>query len=145
MKGAERIIEDKDFHLTVGAVDRDNPKVFYIEGRTFVIPTYKDTTYNEVMSDLRRAFKAGLDNHICRYGGVDRNCITDFSTTSSGMAMGKKSSVSFHITLRQKGDVLSDMDSLADRVRQIAVSIADDLRQVITSNQFLMRKNRRSR
>ena len=94
LKNAEKI------RVKIGTTNRNEPKVIYIHGRSWVSPKYEDN-YAKIVDEISKSFKHRLRTMIMEDYLFDKKHILDFNLSTATMAVGKKSFLSFDIFLKQ--------------------------------------------
>jgi hypothetical protein len=141
---SEKTIKNPNFSLKIGTIDRLNPKAIYLEGKTFVCPQYDDEDYSRIMNGIRSGFKRDISNAL----SFDKTpfssvFILDFDIASSRMKKGKKSFLSFQITMRQKDfDNLLSLKEIKEKSEDMFTSLLCQLEDRIVSNSFAVSKTK---
>jgi phage antirepressor YoqD-like protein len=126
----EKKLNSDYFRVKAGTMNKSNPQVLYIEGRTFISPQEEDDYYS-YMNHFRKNMNNNITENIRKFNCFDSRYILDFQVANSGIKVGKRSFLSFQLFLRQKQDnikSLKDMKcTLQDFMDNVLFSLKKDI------------------
>lgn len=145
---AKRIISEKKinsnkFNLKIGTTNRTNPLVVYIEGRTFISPLLDKEDYNSDIFDLKHALKSCISKELCQTALFENKYIIDFQVASSGIAVNKKSFLSFQFFLKQNKNSILMLKELKDSSENMINAIVNSLEENILKHDFIISKTKK--
>ena len=105
------------FNLFYGTVSQDNPKVIYVNGKSWMItPEIEDP--KELSDTLTACVRDGLKKVLNTIPTLEKRFILDFELRPDSFVTGKKKCFSFETFLVQNGGIhpISDMFNIAETV-----------------------------
>lgn len=129
----------KNFKITVGTVDRNNPNTFYLDVRTVITPLEKKVSYDNDVSMLKRGFYDVAQSIIkemnasCK-DSFDKNCIVDMDIAKDRMIPKKKSHLSCQMYFKQKGNI--SFNSIVETMTENLMFIIDEFTSNINEHSF---------
>lgn len=140
---SEKKIEHDKIKIKLGTIDKKNPKVVYIEGRTFVTPdSEKDNTPKDI-TDMKHNFKLAINEFLYKNQSFDSKYILDFQVAAGGIHLGKKSFMSFQIILTQKDGTLDSISELRDKTMDGILTMVDSLSKDADDRGYILSKVKR--
>lgn len=139
----EKKIENENFRLKIGTTNKINPLVVYIEGRTFICPSFEKDDYSKEISEIKRSLSQSISRNIRLSSRFDDKYIMDFQVASSGVAKGKKSFLSFQFLLRQNKDEVLNLKELKEQEIDTINNIVDALKESILTHNFSLSKTKK--
>jgi hypothetical protein len=139
----EKKIENENFRLKIGTTNKINPLVVYIEGRTFICPSFEKDDYSKEISEIKRSLSQSISRNIRSSSRFDDKYIMDFQVASSGVAKGKKSFLSFQFLLRQNKDEVLNLKELKEQEIDTINNIVDALKESILTHNFSLSKTKK--
>lgn len=140
---SEKKIENDYFKLKVGTINKNNPKVVYVEGQSFIKPVLEHESYNDVMYLIRTSFKKNVSQHLRNNDIFDNKYILDFQIASNRMELNKKSFLSFQIMFRQKNEKLIPLKEIAKNEKDVFESVANNLAYSLEQYDFEISKTKK--
>lgn len=142
---SEKKIENEDFKLKIGTTNKVNPLVIYIEGKAFISPVDDKTKeeYAKDIAEIKHALKRSISTNLYYSDNFDNKYIVDFQVASSGIAVNKKSFLSFQFLLRQKRDNVMKLSDVKNASEEMINNIAMALHDSIISHRFLLSKTKK--
>lgn len=134
------LIENPQFKLKVGTVNKKNPQSIYIEGDTYISPLVDKKIYDDDIVKMEKSFKDMARGFSETLGIFDKHIISIFDIAQTRIGFGKKSKLGFQIYYKQIGkepfDKISNLigDNLSTMINQFA--------NEITSCNFAIFKNK---
>ena len=61
---SEKTINHELFKIKIGTTNKINPKVIYVEGRTFIQPLNEKNNYTTELTGIKRSFNKIIQNFI---------------------------------------------------------------------------------
>lgn len=139
---AEKKIDNDNFKVKIGTVNRLDPRAIYIEGRGFITPTEDKDDYTPDISIMKHSLKKSLVTELNRSTVFDNKFIIDFDIASNCMKYNKSSFLSFQITLKQKGDTPLEIKKVKETSSGMVTSIVDQLSNTIKRNNYIINKSK---
>lgn len=139
----EKKIENENFRLKIGTTNKINPLVVYIEGRTFICPSFEKDDYSKEISEIKRSLSQSISRNIKSSSRFDDKYIMDFQVASSGVAKGKKSFLSFQFLLRQNKDEVLNLKELKEQEIDTINNIVGALQESILTHNFSLSKTKK--
>lgn len=120
--------------VSIGCVDRLNPVVVYISGKTWVKSNEGDFTdaiqhlvYRKVYNAVKRVVSCHSDTFNNRY-------IFDFDLNLCGQKPGGSKFVTFDLYLTQGGNIVRNLRDLKDVMGDIAFEVCNEMSYAFESN-----------
>lgn len=136
----EKKIEHDTFRLKIGSTNKIEPKVIYIEGRTFITPTEEKDSYGSDISSIKHLMSTSIRKNLCSSPMFDEKFIFVFDIAESGMSINKKSFLSFQFLIKQKGDDILLLKDVKEKAEPYIQSVMDDLSNGLTKYKFTASK-----
>lgn len=142
---SEKKLECDGFKLKVGTTNKTNPIVIYVEGRGFISPSEEKEKedYSKDISEIKHVFKTSISDKLHENKHFDNKFIVDFQIASSGIAVKKKSFLSFQYLLRQNEENVKKLIDIKNTYSNMFISIADELRDVIVEKGYVLSKTKK--
>lgn len=141
---SEKTIEHNLFKLKIGTTNKIEPKVIYIEGRTFIQPLTEKDCYNIEITSIKRKFNKIIQGFINGNNLFSQKYILDFQVAQSGISTLKRSFLSFQFLLRQKDDnKILKLKEIKQKSETDIQNILNDLTTCIKEYDFSVSKTKR--
>lgn len=140
---SEKKIENDSFKLKIGTTNKINPMVIYVEGKAFISPEDDKEDYTKDIAEIKHVFKQSISDGLCTTDVFDNKYIIDFQVASSGIAVNKKSFLSFQFLVRQKRDNIMKLTDVKARTEGMILSIVDSLKNAILEHNFSLTKTKK--
>lgn len=142
----ERLNKEYDININnyvrmkYGSINRLNPIVVYINGKSWVSPTF-DGDYEELITKIFNSFKKELKSQVNSSPYFDNKIVCDFDLKTSSLKENKKNFLSFEFYIKQKTNIiqLKDMKLLIKNTFKGAI---DKLVDNLINNSFIMTKDK---
>lgn len=142
----ERLNKEYDININnyvrmkYGSINRLNPIVVYINGKSWISPTF-DGDYEELITKIFNSFKKELKSQVNSSPYFDNKIVCDFDLKTSSLKENKKNFLSFEFYIKQKTNViqLKDMKLLIKNTFKGAI---DKLVDNLINNSFIMTKDK---
>lgn len=142
----ERLNKEYDINLNknvrtkYGSINRLNPVVIYINGKSWISPTF-DGNYEELVKKIFNSFRKELKMQVNSSPYFENKIICDFDLKISSLKENKKNFLSFEFYIKQKVNViqLKDMKILIKSTFKTAI---DNLVNNLINNSFIMTKDK---
>ena len=142
----ERLNKEYDININnyvrmkYGSINRLNPIVVYINGKSWISPTF-DGDYEELIRKIFNSFKKELKSQVNSSPYFDNKIVCDFDLKTSSLKENKKNFLSFEFYIKQKTNViqLKDMKLLIKNTFKGAI---DKLVDNLINNSFIMTKDK---
>ena len=138
----EKTINHDFFRLKFGTVNRINPPVVYLDGRTFISPIEDMESYNYIIQKIRKSFSTTIGYEVAGNELFDSRYILDFQVANSGVRVGKKSFLSFQLMLKQKGNNVKTFKEIKKLSEKQLITVVDKMVKDI-SNDFIISKTKK--
>lgn len=123
--------------LKYGTMNRENPKVIYINGKTWLMPLYEGD-YENVVNQAISIYKKELKKRLLETDKFERNMLCEFDIRPEAMKVNKKKFLSFDIFIKQKNCL--EMKKLKDELSECVGNASDIFADSLTQNDFLLSK-----
>ena len=137
---SEKKIENDSFKLKIGTTNKINPMVIYVEGKAFISPEDDKEDYAKDIAEIKHVFKQSISDGLCTTDVFDNKYIIDFQAASSGIAINKKSFLSFQFLVRQKRDNVMKLTDVKAKTERMILNIVDSLKNAILEHNFSLTK-----
>ena len=141
---SEKTINHELFKIKIGTTNKINPKVIYIEGRTFIQPLNDKSSYNVELTGIKRGFNKIIQNFIGSDDLFSKKYILDFQVAQIGISVTKRSFLSFQFLLKQKNeDKVLKLKDIKQKTESNIQDILNSLTQCIKEYDFNVTKTKR--
>lgn len=141
---SEKTINHELFKIKIGTTNKINPKVIYIEGRTFIQPLNDKSSYSSELTGIKREFNKIIQNFIDSNELFSKKYILDFQVTQSGISITKRSFLSFQFLLKQKNeDKILKLKDVKQKTESNIQGILNLLTKCIKEYDFNVTKTKR--
>ena len=140
---SEKKIDNENFKLKIGTTNKINPMVIYVEGKAFISPLDDKDDYSRDISEMKHALKHSISANLYGSENFDNKYIVDFQVAASGVAVNKKSFLSFQFLLRQKRDNIMKLSDVKNLSEGMINNVADALRDSIIEHNFVLSKTKK--
>lgn len=141
---SEKKIDCEDFKIKIGTTNKINPLVVYVEGRAFISPSEAKDDYARDISEIKYVFKQSIREHLHENKQMfDSKFIVDFQVATNGIAVGKKSFLSFQFLMRQNAGNVKRLIDVKQDSSQMILDIVEDLKNVIIRRDFVISKTKK--
>ena len=140
---SEKKIENDSFKLKIGTTNKINPMVIYVEGKAFICPSEDKDDYTKDIAEIKHEFKRSISDGLCTTDVFDNKYIIDFQVASSGIAVNKKSFLSFQFLLRQKRDNVMKLTDVKAKTEDMILEIVKALKDAIVEHNFSLTKTKK--
>lgn len=123
--------------LKYGTMNRETPKVIYINGKTWLMPLYEGD-YEKVVNQAISIYKKDLKKRLLETDKFERNMLCEFDIRPEAMKVNKKKFLSFDIFIKQKHCL--EMKKLKDELSECVGNASDIFADSLTQNDFLLSK-----
>lgn len=123
--------------LKYGTMNRENPKVVYINGRTWITPMYEGN-YNDAMSYILNKYKKEFKSRLLATGKFERGMIFEFDINPCAMKYGHKKFLSFDIFAKQVDCV--NLKDLNNELSECIGNVSDNFVECLENNDFSVSK-----
>ena len=140
---SEKKIDAENFKLKIGTINKTNPVVVYIEGRTFICPQEEKEDYSRDISEIKHNFSRAISKYVGESEQFDKKFIVDFQVATKGISLNKKSFLSFQFLLRQNKDNVLKLKELKPTAEKMILDIVDTLEENIVKHNFAISKTKK--
>lgn len=139
----EKNLPHSDFRLKLGTINKNNPEVIYIEGKTFISPLNDEMNFKNVLQSVRRNFNFTISETLKSCDIFENKFILDFQVANSGIRMSKKSFLSFQILFRQDRNNILPMKVLKNKSLNFIMKLMGELKYSLLKNNFSISKTKK--
>lgn len=128
-----KINSGNSFKLKFGSTDKNNPKVVYINGSTWMIPPKVDDI-KAVIPSIERNVRNFVKYEINNNSLLDKSFIFDFDLKQDSTIPGRRKFVSFELYVRQRD--MSSLGEISENISSMASKISGKIEQELLENEF---------
>lgn len=141
---SEKTINHNLFKIKMGTTNKINPKVIYVEGRTFIQPLSEKNSYTTELSMIKRGFNKIIQDFINTNDLFSKKYILDFQVAQSGISVSKRSFLSFQFLLKQKNeDKILKLKEVKEKTEDGIQDVLNNLTSCIKEYDFNVTKTKR--
>lgn len=141
---SEKTINHNLFKIKMGTTNKINPKVIYVEGRTFIQPLIEKNSYTTELSMIKRGFNKIIQDFINTNDLFSKKYILDFQVAQSGILVSKRSFLSFQFLLKQKNeDKILKLKEVKEKTEDSIQDVLNNLTSCIKECDFNVTKTKR--
>jgi len=137
----------KEFKLNIsdsisvkyGSVDKNNPKVIYIEGKCWISPLFEGD-YTAHIDNIKAQFRKGVSKLLISNEVYSSKFILDFDVNTENMKIDEKKFLSFNIFLRQKSN--SSYALKDTKLYERFPTMVNMLYNLLNENEFMVTKRK---
>jgi hypothetical protein len=139
--GTERKVENNNFKIKVGTLNKYNSSTLYIESGVFVSPIENKNDYLEDTEFLEKSVNINIKNFIKQNSLYDKNYICAFELPVERMQVGKNSYLSIQCHLKQSGDLT--IDEFLDKTVNLTEKLFKEIEKSVLCSGFIVNKTRK--
>lgn len=139
----EKKIEHDNFKIKIGTTNKLEPKVVYVEGRTFLSPLEEYDDYSTDMNHIKQNLKTAISKYLHGCPIFDGKFILDFQVAASGIKPGKRSFLSFQIILKQKENMIPSLLEVKRQSEKTILDIINAVQDDILKTGYTVSKTKR--
>lgn len=141
---SEKTINHNLFKIKIGTTNKINPKVIYVEGRTFIQPLNEKNSYTTELTGIKKGFNKIIQNFIESNDLFSKKYILDFQVAQSGISTLKRSFLSFQFLLKQKNEEnVLKLKDIKQKSECDIQNVLNDLTRCIEDYDFEVTKTKR--
>ena len=129
-----KIKENAPFSIKIGTVNKENPSTFFVNGHSWLIPTFEEN-FTEAVNKVNRQFKKYIVNFLNNSQNLENKYILNFESTSNYMKKGKKTFVNFEVYFIQKNANKSIFE-LKDELNDSLIILGENLEKEFIKSSF---------
>ncbi len=129
-----KIKENAPFSIKIGTVNKENPSTFFVNGHSWLIPTFEEN-FTEAVNKVNRQFKKYIVNFLNNSQNLENKYILNFESTSNYMKKGKKTFVNFEVYFIQKNANKSIFE-LKDELNDSLMILGENLEKEFIKSSF---------
>jgi hypothetical protein len=137
----------KEFKLNIsnnisvkyGSVDKNNPKVIYIEGKCWVSPLFEGN-YTAHIDNIKAQFRKCVSKLLISNEVYSSKFILDFDVNTENMKIDEKKFLSFNIFLRQESNSLYALKD--SKLYEHFPTMVNMLYNLLNENEFRVTKRK---
>lgn len=132
----------KSIALKYGTVNREDPRVVYINGRCWITPT-SEMEYGSVLSSIEANMRKDIKRHFIDKVNFDDRFIFDFSVNTDNLSPSVKKFLTFDLYVRQNNGRKKPLKELKGIVEGKMSVIANNLSMDLKENDFSVSQKKR--
>lgn len=136
--GIERKVENDDFKIKIGTLNKEKPTNIYIESGTFITPFENKEGYKEDTDFMEKSINDNIKNFIKNTPLFEKNYICAVEIPYERMKVGKKSYLSLQCHLKQTENM--GANELLDRATELTPKLFKEIKKSITYSGFTINK-----
>lgn len=140
----EKNIPNDYFRLKLGTINKNNPEVVYIEGKTFISPLNDDACNKNRVLSFRKALSLMLSERLGNHKLFENRYILDFQVANSGIQVNKKSFLSFQILLKQRRNNIMPMKKLKNESNDFITTLMYDFKNYLIKSDYAISRNKKA-
>ena len=115
----------------MGTINKDNPQVIYICGRTWLMPSDEDNFPGD-MSRIKHRFSRTLSSILSSSDFFHTKTVLDFGVNTENLMLKKKKFLSFEFFVKQKGRLpLKEIrDAVRTTFRPLILELNENLQEL---------------
>lgn len=120
-----------NFRITLGTINRENPKVIYVTGKAWAIPPeLEDAEY--AVDSIRKALRNSVRNEVSMDFNIDKRYIIDFGLKADSIIPNRRKFISFELLFRQNEvkDIRDLTESFQDKMDRITGSLSETMNEL---------------
>ena len=121
------------FRIKYGSMDKDNPKVVYINGDTWMIPPKIEGIKSSIPS-IERNVRNFVKYQVNTNDMLDKSFIFDFDLKPDSIVPGRKKFISFELYVRQRET--KKLTEISDAIKEMASKITGKIEEELLDNDF---------
>ena len=129
-----KIESGNSFKLKYGSTDKDDPKVVYINGNTWMVPPKIDEV-KTVIPSIERNVRNFVKFEINKTQSLDKSFIFDFDLKPDSIIPGRRKFISFELYVRQRET--KKLTEICDNIREMASKITGKIEEELVRNDFV--------
>lgn len=129
-----KIESGNSFKLKYGSTDKDDPKVVYINGNTWMVPPKIDEV-KTVIPSIERNVRNFVKFEINKNQSLDKSFIFDFDLKPDSIIPGRRKFISFELYVRQRET--KKLTEICDNIREMASKITGKIEEELVRNDFV--------
>jgi hypothetical protein len=132
-------LSDK-FSVVYGSVDKMNPEVLFLKGKTWINPTVKKD-YTASAKFMEKRFKKQLSLALSKSPHFNSSFICDFNAKERTLRKGKSCQLTFELFFKQK-DKIALLEELGETMTQTFTDVMTNLADTLKELDFTVSKRR---
>lgn len=129
------------FKLKYGSMNRINPNVVYVEGKTYIGPT-EEFDYENGIKKLMSSFKKNIANKIKKDSSLSKNFVFDYDVAAYRMKQGAKKILLFNFYFKQGKEIIPLKD-IKNKVEDLISEPLGNLEFSIPRSNFIASKTKK--
>jgi hypothetical protein len=139
--GIEKKIENGDFKIKIGTLNKYNPLNLIIESGTFISPFEEKDDYTEDTDFLEKSINDNIKNFIKQNKIFNKNYICVFDLPHERMKVGKNSYLSLQCHLKQNGGLT--LDEFLNTTANLSKNLFKEIEKTVKCCGFILNKTRK--
>lgn len=133
-----REIKNPFFKIRVGAMDKKNPDVIFIEGNAYIS---LNNSYDGNLKRVEKSFKQKIKKYLTDNPLFSKNCISIFDASESRLSLKQKTFLTLQYFLKQKKQLA--FDELFNNIRKEDIDeLFNDFQIILEDEGFTVSKTK---
>ncbi len=129
----------------IGTSDKARHRSVFIDFGVYISPVVEKDNYRHNVSEIERVFRKSISENILRVNFLDNNYILNFEVPKTGLMPGRNVYLSTQVFLKCLPETREmSFDTLSDKIMPMAESLADSIESIVSKNEFVANKSRRT-
>lgn len=119
-----------NFRITLGTINRENPKVVYVTGKAWAIPPeLEDAEY--AVDTIKKTLRNSVRNEVSMDLNIDKRYIIDFGLKADSIIPNRRKFISFELLFRQNEvkDIRELTDSFQNKMERITENLSNKMKE----------------
>lgn len=119
-----------NFRITLGTINRENPKVVYVTGKAWAIPPeLEDAEY--AVDTIKKTLRNSVRNEVSMDLNIDKRYIIDFGLKADSIIPNRRKFISFELLFRQNEvkDIKELTDSFQNKMERITENLSNKMKE----------------
>ena len=134
----EKKIENENFRLKIGTMNKKEPQVIYVEGRGFIVPLNENKIDDKFSLIFKKELFLIIKKSLIKQSIFNKRFILDLQIADSGIKINKKTYMYFQFLLKQDELKFSNIDSIKKGVTPLINEIIDEFSEFMKKNNILI-------
>lgn len=138
----ERKLENDNFNVKIGTVNKKKPKAFYLEGGVYLKPLINEPTYKDIVKKLYKGIKQSVYRDVMAEESLSNDYIMDVEVAADRITPERRTLLTFQCFLKQKNEETPEnIDALMNK--SYINKILDTIATEISLSDFALYKTKR--
>ena len=139
--GVERKINNDEFSIKIGALNKEEPNTIYIESSTFISPFENKDEYKSDTDFMEKSINDNIKNLLKQNSLFDKHYILSVEIPYERMKVGKKSFLSIQCHLKQTQKL--GVNELLDKAIPLTENLFKEITKTVNYSGFTVNKTKK--